>query len=94
MCEKWKGGYQVSMWDEWRVADTVDAELVSEGEVIAYRDDDGQESAGEVVTVVERLDGTWDITVDADLDMERTELSFQWDDQIKILVRDYSGVEI
>lgn len=84
----------MGIWDEWRVADTVDAELVSQGEVIAYPDGDGDESAGEVVSIVERLDGTWDITVDADLDMERTELSYQWDDQIKILVRDYSGLEI
>jgi hypothetical protein len=81
------------MWDEWSVADTVDAELVAVGEVIAY-DNDGQESAGEVVSVVEDDDGTFYITVDADLDMERTEIPYQWDDQVKVLVRDYAGVEV
>lgn len=84
----------MTIWDEWRVADTVDAELVAQGEVIAYPDGDGDLTAGEVVMVVERLDGTWDITVDSDLDLERVELSFQWDDQVQILVRDYSGIEV
>lgn len=81
------------MWDEWSVADTVDAELVEAQEVICLVID-GQESAAEVVTSVINPDGSVTITADCDLDMERVEETFQWDDQIRVLVRDYSGVEV
>lgn len=83
------------MWDEWSVADECHAEDVNAGEVIYYLDDEGAEGAGEVVSVVVDDDDMVYITVDGDLDMERVELPpFDWNDQIKILVRDYSGVEV
>ena len=80
------------MWREWSVADTVDAELINVGEVIACRDYDNQEFAGEVVKV--EADDVTIITVESDLDGDRHELTFAWNDQIRTLVRDYSGVEV
>ncbi len=81
--------------DEWRIADDCHAEDVNPGEVIRYRDSDGSDQAGEVVSVSENEDGdTVTIVLDADLDMERHEIILPWDAMVDILVRDYSGVEV
>lgn len=81
------------MWDEWSIADTVNAEDLQEKDVVHFPD----QEEDFVCVIVRREDETRNTVtymVDNETTGERGEVTLDWDAQVNVLVRDYSGVEV
>lgn len=79
--------------DDWKIADTVNAEDVTENDVVNFPGEE-DENVCTVVRTWEETDDTVTMLVDNEITGERGEMTIRWDEPVNILVRNYDGVEV